>query len=121
MQAETRSAVDVLGRITGTLGSISDAQTAIAAAVEQQRTAADRAADSVTRAAAGSARITEAVAELADGQREAYVRRALARAEELVARAGGVSVGGRPAGLMVGGVPLERTDDPRRQIGRAHV
>jgi hypothetical protein len=116
VQVETRSAVDVLGRITGTLGSISDAQTAIAAAVEQQRAAANRAAESVTRAAAGSARITEAVAELADGQREAYVRRALTRAEELVARAGGVSAGDRAPGLLVGGVPLEPSDDPHRRV-----
>jgi methyl-accepting chemotaxis protein len=113
VQDETRSAVDGLGRITGTLGSIAEAQTAIAAAVQQQRSAADRAADSVSRAAAGSARITEAVAELAEGQREAYVRRALARAEELVERAGGVSLAGGT--LLLGGVPVEPVADPARR------
>ena len=86
---ETRSAVDVVSRITTTLGSIAAAQDTVAAAVEQQRAATDRVVDSVERAAGGSARITEAVGALADDQREAYVRRALAVAEDLLDEAGG--------------------------------
>ncbi|WNV75839.1 Cache 3/Cache 2 fusion domain-containing protein [Geodermatophilus sp. DSM 44513] len=129
---ETRSAVDVVSRITTTLGSIAAAQDTVAAAVEQQRAATDRVVDSVERAAGGSARITEAVAALAQEQRETYVRRALAIAEDLLEEAGGVSLGeGRRRvsvrdqvtgavrevdlpDLLLGGVPLTRDDDPRR-------
>ena len=130
---ETRSAVDVVSRITTTLGSIAAAQDTVAAAVEQQRAATDRVVDSVERAAGGSARITEAVGALADDQREAYVRRALAVAEDLLDEAGGVAVGaGRRrttvrdqvtgvtrevelTDLLLGGVPLTRDDDPGRR------
>jgi methyl-accepting chemotaxis protein len=129
---ETRSAVDVVSRITATLGSIAAAQDTVAAAVEQQRAATDRVVESVERAAGGSARITEAVAALADDQRETYVRRALAVAEDLLEEAGGVQLGdGRRRvsvrdqvtgaardvelpDLLLGGVPLTRDDDPRR-------
>ncbi len=129
---ETRAAVDVVSRITTTLGSIAAAQDTVAAAVEQQRAATDRVVESVERAAGGSARITEAVAALADDQREAYVRRALAVAEDLLEEAGGVALGdGRRRltvrdqvtgatravelpDLLLGGVPLTRDDDPRR-------
>jgi hypothetical protein len=129
---ETRSAVDVVSRISTTLGSIAAAKDTVAAAVEQQRAATDRVVDSVERAAGGSARITEAVAALANDQREAYVRRALAVAEDLLAEAGGVAAGedrrrltvrNQVTGaarevnlpdLLLGGVPLTRDDDPRR-------
>ncbi|WP_100501795.1 Cache 3/Cache 2 fusion domain-containing protein [Geodermatophilus chilensis] len=129
---ETRSAVDVVSRITTTLGSIAAAQDTVAAAVQQQRAATDRVVESVERAAGGSARITEAVAALADDQREAYVRRALAVAEDLLAEAGGVQLGDgcrrltvrdqvtgatrdvELPDLLLGGVPLTRDDDPRR-------
>jgi methyl-accepting chemotaxis protein len=129
---ETRAAVDVVSRITTTLGSIAAAQDTVAAAVEQQRAATDRVVESVDRAAGGSARITEAVAALADEQRETYVRRALAVAEDLLDEAGGVGLGdGRRRltvryqvtgathvvdlpDLLLGGVPLTRDDAPRR-------
>lgn len=129
---ETRAAVDVVSRITTTLGSIAAAQDTVAAAVEQQRAATDRVVESVERAAGGSARITEAVAALADGQRETYVRRALAVAEDLLDEAGGIGLGDdrrqltvrdqvtgathvvELPDLLIGGVPLTRDDDPRR-------
>jgi methyl-accepting chemotaxis protein len=129
---ETRAAVDVVSRITTTLGAIAAAQDTVAAAVEQQRAATDRVVESVERAAGGSARITEAVAALADDQRESYVRRALAVAEDLLDEAGGVGLGhdrrrltvrDQVTGathvvdlpdLLLGGVPLTRDDDPRR-------
>ena len=129
---ETRAAVDVVSRITTTLGAIAAAQDTVAAAVEQQRAATDRVVESVERAAGGSARITEAVAALADDQRETYVRRALAVAEDLLDEAGGVGLGDdrrrltvrdQVTGathvvdlpdLLLGGVPLTRDDDPRR-------
>ena len=129
---ETRAAVDVVSRITTTLGSIAAAQDTVAAAVEQQRAATDRVVDSVERAAGGSARITEAVAALAADQRETYVRRALAVAEDLLAEAGGVALGERRTpvtvrdqvtaaarvaqlpDLLLGDIPLTRDDDPRR-------
>lgn len=129
---ETRAAVDVVSRITTTLGAIAAAQDTVAGAVEQQRAATDRVVESVERAAGGSARITEAVAALADDQRETYVRRALAVAEDLLDEAGGVGLGhdrrrltvrDQVTGathvvdlpdLLLGGVPLTRDDDPRR-------
>jgi hypothetical protein len=131
---ETRSAVDVVSRISTTLDSIAAAQDTVAAAVEQQRVATDRVVESVERAAGGSARITEAVAALADDQREAYVRRALAVAEDLLDEAGGVQLGDARRrltvrdqvtgatrevvlpDLLLGGVPLTRDDDPRRPV-----
>ncbi|WP_241038071.1 Cache 3/Cache 2 fusion domain-containing protein [Blastococcus litoris] len=132
VQRETESAVDAIARIGGTLAAISDAQDSIAAAVEQQRVATDRVVGNVDRAAAGSARITEAVAELAESQRGAYVRRALGVAEDLLSEAGGADLGEAPRrltvrdqstshprtvelpDLLIGGVPLERNEDPRR-------
>jgi len=132
VQQETRDAVSAIQRITGTLGSIAQAQDAIAAAVEQQRAAADRVVDNVDRAASGSARITQAVGELADSQRMVYVRRALSVAEEVLADLGGMTLGqgdetltvtdqvtgsthsARLPAVLLGGVPLDRNDDPRR-------
>jgi len=132
VQSETRQAVTAIQRITGTLGSIAEAQDAIAAAVEQQRVATDRVVDNVDRAASGSARITDAVAQLADSQRLVYVRRALALAQDLLEDAGGMSLGSgeltltvrdqatsaestaRVPELLLGGSPLVRVDDPRR-------
>jgi hypothetical protein len=133
VQSETRQAVTAIGRITGTLGSIADAQDAIAAAVEQQRAATDRVVDNVDRAASGSARITQAVAELADSQRLVYVRRALTLAEDLLDEAGGIDLGSghrtvtvtdqatsatRSVGLpelLLGGEVLSWNDDPRHR------
>jgi methyl-accepting chemotaxis protein len=132
VQRETRAAVDVVSRISTTLATIAEAQDGVAAAVEQQRAATERAADSVQRAAGGSARITEAVAALADDQRRSYVLQALETARDLLAGAGGVALGEhrRPVSvrdqasgatrradlpdLLLGGVPLTRDDDPRR-------
>ncbi|SDY08595.1 methyl-accepting chemotaxis protein [Modestobacter sp. DSM 44400] len=132
VQSETRQAVAVIQRISGTLGSIAQAQDSIAAAVEQQRAAADRVVDNVDRAASGSARITEAVAQLAESQRLVYVRRALATAQDLLDDAGGIELGtarvtltvrnqvtaqtgtAQLPELLLGGVPLHREDDPRR-------
>jgi len=132
VQSETRQAVTAIQRISGTLGSIAEAQDAIAAAVEQQRAATDRVVDNVDRAANGSARITEAVAQLAESQRLVYVRRALSLAQDLLADAGGVELGGTRATLTVrdqataqdsraelpelllGSAPMPRIDDPRR-------
>ncbi|CCG01150.1 Cache 3/Cache 2 fusion domain-containing protein [Blastococcus saxobsidens] len=132
VQQETRQAVEAVRRITGTLGSIAEAQDTIAAAVEQQRAATDRVMDNVDRAANGSARITEAVGQLADSQRVVYVRRALAVAEQVLADLGGAQLGeGRAThtvrdqatgathsaqlpDLLIGGTPLDRSDDPRR-------
>jgi ABC-type iron transport system FetAB ATPase subunit len=132
VQSETRQAVSAIQRISGTLGSIAEAQDAIAAAVEQQRAATDRVVDNVDRAASGSERISQAVAELADSQRLAYVRRALTTAQDLLEDAGGLTrgAGTRAATvtdqatstsssvqlpqLELGGVPLSWVDDPRR-------
>jgi hypothetical protein len=132
VQEETRQAVSAIQRITGTLGSIAEAQDAIATAVEQQRAATDRVVENVDRAASGSARITEAVAQLADSQRLVYVRRALTLAQDLLADAGGADLGSgeltltvrnqatsaesvvRLPELLVGGDPLPRVEDPRR-------
>ncbi|GAA4757233.1 hypothetical protein GCM10023328_46410 [Modestobacter marinus] len=131
VQSETRQAVTAIGRITGTLSSIADAQDAIAAAVAQQRAATDRVVDNVDRAASGSVRITQAVAELADSQRLVYVRRALTLAEDLLDEAGGIDLGSgrrsvtvtdqatsatRTVGLpelLLGGQVLAWDDDPR--------
>lgn len=133
VQDETGQAVAVISRIGGTLGSIAEAQDSIAAAVEQQRVATDRVVANVDRAASGSARITEAVAQLADSQRVVYVRRALDVAQQLLDDAGGVALGEvrqtlqvtdqttsttRPAELpelLLGGVPLDRDDDPQHR------
>ena len=133
VQRETVEAVDVISRISDTLGSIADAQGSIAAAVEQQRIAADQVVDNVERAADGSARITEAVAQLAESQRVVYVRRALEVARLSLADSGGMSLGeqlqsvtvrdqvtgaARTAQLpevLLGGIPLDRDDDPRRR------
>ncbi|MCZ2824325.1 MULTISPECIES: Cache 3/Cache 2 fusion domain-containing protein [unclassified Modestobacter] len=133
VQSETRQAVTAIGRITGTLGSIADAQDAIAAAVAQQRAATERVVDNVDRAASGSARITQAVAELADSQRLVYVRRALTLAQDLLDEAGGVDVGQELQGrtvtdqatsatrtvrlpeLLLGGEVLAWDDDPRHR------
>lgn len=133
VQQETREAVVAIARISGTLGSIVEAQDAIAAAVEQQRGAAERVVGNVERAASGSARITEAVAELADSQRLVYVRRALTVAQEMLDDAGGAALGDtlRPVDvqdpatgatstvqlpdLLVGDEPLDRDADPRRR------
>lgn len=89
--------------------------------------------NSVDRAASGSARISEAVAQLADSQREVYVRRALDVAQQLLEDAGGATLGDRRQQLQVtnqvssairttnlpelllGGVPLDRDDDPKRR------
>ena len=132
VQQETRAAVGAIQRITGTLGSIAQAQDAIAAAVEQQRSAADRVVGNVDRAASGSARITQAVGELADSQRLVYVRRALSVAQDVLDDLGGMSLGegseavtaqdqvtGATSGahlpeVLLGGTPLARNDDPRR-------
>jgi len=132
VQQETQHAVAAVRRISETLGSIAGAQDSIAAAVEQQRVAADEVVQNVDRAAAGSTRITASVAELADSQRRIYVRRALAVAEDLLAAAGGVELGtavrrlpvrdqatGRLTevdlpDLLLGGTPLEMVADPRR-------
>lgn len=132
VQSETRQAVSAIQRISGTLGSIAEAQDAIAAAVEQQRAATDRVVDNVDRAASGSARISRAVAELADSQRLAYVRRALTLAQDLLEDAGGLSLGAGTRSttvtdqatstghqvdlpeLVLGGTPLTWVDDPRR-------
>lgn len=132
VQQETTQAVEVVRRITGTLDDISRAQQTIAAAVEQQRAATDRVAQSVGRAANGSARITDAVSELADEQRREYVGRALVVAQDAVAAEGGVRLGSlrlpvvvrdQATGarstvhlpdLLLGGVVLDRDDDPRR-------
>lgn len=132
MQSETRQAVSAIQRISGTLGSIAEAQDAIAAAVEQQRAATDRVVDNVDRAASGSARISQAVAELADSQRLAYVRRALTLAQDLLEDAGGLSLGTGTRSmsvtdqatstssraelpeLLLGAAPLPWVDDPRR-------
>jgi hypothetical protein len=134
VQQETAQAVGVISRISGTLGSIADAQGSIAAAVEQQRIAADQVVDSVERAASGSARITEAVAQLAESQRVVYVRRALDVAGQVLADAGGMSLGDRRQTVTVrdqvsgstrtaqlpevllGEIPLDRDDDPRRRV-----
>ncbi len=133
VQEETGEAVAVISRIGGTLGSIAEAQDSIAAAVEQQQVATDRVVDSVDRAASGSARISDAVAQLADSQREVYVRRALDVAQQLLEDAGGATLGERRQKLRVtdqvssatrtadlpelllGGVPLDRNDDPKRR------
>jgi len=132
VQSETRLAVGAIQRITGTLGSIADAQDAIAAAVEQQRAAADRVVDNVDRAASGSARITEAVGQLADSQRLVYVRRALTLAQDLLDDAGGIAVGTglltvtvrdqvtsvdrtvQLPELLLGAAPFPRIEDPKR-------
>ncbi|QXG78057.1 Cache 3/Cache 2 fusion domain-containing protein [Modestobacter sp. L9-4] len=132
VQSETRQAVSAIQRISGTLGSIAEAQDAIAAAVEQQRAATDRVVDNVDRAASGSARISQAVAELADSQRLAYVRRALTLAQDLLEDAGGLSLGTGTRSmsvtdqatstssraelpeLLLGAAPLPWVDDPRR-------
>jgi methyl-accepting chemotaxis protein len=88
--------------------------------------------DNVDRAASGSARITEAVNQLAESQRIVYVRQALTVAQRLLAEAGGVELGEHRSActvrnqvtghartaelpdLLLGGVPLDRDDDPRR-------
>jgi hypothetical protein len=132
VQKETEQAVEVIQRITGTLGSIADAQDTIAAAVEQQRAATERVVENVDRAASGSARITDAVAQLADSQRVVYVRRALSVAEQHLAELGGARLGAsrapvtvreqatgatstaQLADVLIGDVPLDRSDDPRR-------
>ncbi|RZU33936.1 Cache 3/Cache 2 fusion domain-containing protein [Blastococcus saxobsidens] len=132
VQKETAQAVEVIQRITGTLGSIHDAQDSIAAAVQQQRAATERVVDNVERAASGSARITDAVAQLADSQRVVYVRRALSVAEQQLADLGGVrlatsrsavTVRDQATGathttelpdVLIGDVVLDRSDDPRR-------
>ncbi|MCA0146952.1 Cache 3/Cache 2 fusion domain-containing protein [Blastococcus sp. LR1] len=132
VQKETAQAVAVISRITGTLGSIADAQDSIAAAVEQQRAATERVVENVDRAASGSARITDAVAQLAESQRVVYVRRALGIAEQQLAELGGARLGGvrspvsvkdqatgathtaELADVLIGEAPLERNDDPRR-------
>ncbi|MCZ2858659.1 Cache 3/Cache 2 fusion domain-containing protein [Blastococcus sp. VKM Ac-2987] len=132
VQQETRQAVEVVQRITGTLGAITQAQDAIAAAVAQQRVATDRVVANVDRAAGGSARITEAVARLAESQRVVYVRRALAVAEQQLADLGGARLGAgrstlpvrdqstgathtaRLPDLLIGERVLDRSDDPRR-------
>lgn len=93
VQQETRQAVEAVRRISGTLGSIAEAQDSIAAAVEEQRVATDQVVENVDRAAAGAARITASVAELAESQRRIYVRRALTVAEDMLAEAGGLSLG----------------------------
>ncbi|TYP86611.1 Cache 3/Cache 2 fusion domain-containing protein [Blastococcus xanthinilyticus] len=132
VQKETQQAVEVVQRITGTLTSIAGAQDAIAAAVEQQRAATERVVENVDRAASGSARITEAVGQLARSQRVVYVRRALSVAEQLLAELGGARLGEHRTtltvrdqvtgathtatlpDLLIGDQPLERSDDPRR-------
>jgi Cache 3/Cache 2 fusion domain/Methyl-accepting chemotaxis protein (MCP) signalling domain len=132
VQRETQQAVEAVQRITGTLGSIAEAQDTIAAAVEQQRAATDRVVENVERAAGGSARISDAVGQLAESQRVVYVRRALAVAEQHLADLGGARLGeGRTSmtvrdqstgathtaplpDLLLGGRPLERSDDPHR-------
>ncbi|WP_245159119.1 Cache 3/Cache 2 fusion domain-containing protein [Blastococcus sp. TF02A_35] len=134
VQHETAQAVQVIQRITGTLGSIAEAQDAIAAAVEQQRAATERVVENVDRAASGSARITDAVGRLAESQRVVYVRRALAVAEQCLADLGGARLGEHRAtvsvkdqatgaahtaqlpDVLIGDVPLERSDDPRRPV-----
>ena len=132
VQTETRHAVGAIQRITGTLSSIAEAQDTIAAAVEQQRAATDRVVENVDRAASGSARITDAVEQLAESQRVVYVRRALDVAQQLLDEAGGVDLGQHVLSLTVrdqatgatrsvqlpelllGGTPLDRDDDPNR-------
>lgn len=135
VQDETRQAITAVRRISDTLASIAEVQDTIAVAVEQQRAATDRVVESVDRAAGGSARITEAVAELADSQRRIYVQRALTVAEDLLARSGAAELGTalrtatvcnqvtqetRTAQLpefLLGGVPVELVTDPRRPAG----
>lgn len=135
VQDETRQAITAVRRISDTLGSIADVQDTIAAAVEQQRAATDRVVESVDRAAGGSARITEAVAELADSQRRIYVHRALTVAEDLLAQSGAAELGtglrtttvrnqvtkeARTAQLpefLLGGIAVELVTDPRRPAG----
>ncbi|WP_456600489.1 Cache 3/Cache 2 fusion domain-containing protein [Blastococcus sp. SYSU DS0616] len=132
VQRETQQAVEAVRRITGTLGSIAEAQDTIAAAVEQQRAATERVVENVDRAAGGSARISEAVGQLADSQRVVYVRRALAVAEQQLADLGGARLGDARTpfpvrdqttgathtaalpDLLLGDMPVERSDDPRR-------
>jgi methyl-accepting chemotaxis protein len=134
VQEETRQAITAVHRISATLGSIAEAQEAIAVAVDQQRVATDRVVDHVDRAAGESARITEAVGELADNQRRIYVRQALDVARDLLAEAGGAELGTRQVTLstrnqadtstvitpqaipelLLGGVALDVVSDPRR-------
>jgi methyl-accepting chemotaxis protein len=122
VQDETAQAVAVIQRITGTLGSIADAQDSIAAAVEQQRAATERVVENVDRAASGSALITDAVAQLAESQRVVYVRRALDIAEQQVAELGGARLGQVRSAVSVSARPcrsaehrhLHRPDRRRR-------
>jgi methyl-accepting chemotaxis protein len=101
VQQEAQLAVAAVRRISGTLGSIADAQDGIAVAAEQQRAATEQVSRNVDRAAAGSQRITESVAALADSQRRVYVGRALAVAEGLLAEAGGLQLGAGSRALTV--------------------
>ncbi len=113
VQQETERAVTGIQRVTTTLGAIAEAQGSIAAAVEEQSVAARMVVDSVDHAARGSQRITEAVAQLVESQREAYVRRALAVAEDLLEDSGGF-------GLGQGTVHWTARDkgNPRTQVAR---
>jgi methyl-accepting chemotaxis protein len=84
VQAETAAASDGIAQITATIGLIHEAQNSIAAAVEQQSTAAGGVVENVDRASAGADRIAASVAELAQAQRLSYVQAALTTASDLL-------------------------------------
>jgi methyl-accepting chemotaxis protein/aerotaxis receptor len=70
IQAETRSAVDAIRSISGTIGNISELSSAIAAAVEEQGAATAEIARSVEQAAHGTASAAENVQVVADAAEE---------------------------------------------------
>jgi methyl-accepting chemotaxis protein len=71
IQADTRDAVDAIGKITSTIHQINDIQTMIAAAVEEQAATTNEIARSVSEAAAGSGEITKSITGVADAAQNA--------------------------------------------------
>ncbi|WP_135078683.1 methyl-accepting chemotaxis protein [Terasakiella sp. SH-1] len=70
IQNETQASVEAIQEITGTISSISDLSTNIAAAVEQQQAATNEIAQSVDAAAQGTSVVSHSISEVANAANE---------------------------------------------------
>jgi hypothetical protein len=132
VQDETTAAVSAIDAVNGTIAEIHTLQESAVTAVDDQSAQVARIVGSVDTAARGSQEIAASTARLAEAQRSAYLRTALATALDVLARHGDVTldttsvtwsvtdqVTGRTRSavlprLLVGREWLGQNDDPRR-------
>lgn len=89
IQADTAAAVEAIGRIQEVIGRISDYQTTIASAVEEQTATTNEMSRSVAEAALGSSQIATTMGGVAEAA--ATTSRGVAESQEAAARLAGMS------------------------------